>query len=149
MNRTIYDPKEYDKSVNALVIDEKCNKVFMFGTGVYCDSLGVYQPITIEVVKNEKFPGYQSPTKIGYTNKFSRKKALLNTRAMTYHSYNMEADEFTNETIETTDFMNILNGGVENKSPKYVNYLTDRFMRDEAEWNNDIDLYSRLFETIT
>jgi hypothetical protein len=62
----------------------------------------------------------------------------------------LETNEFGNEKIESSQIINIINGGSDNKWPRFVSHLDDyKFGRYEMEWNNNIDLYSSIFQTLT
>lgn len=148
LNYSVYDPNDYDKQLKALVIDES-NVIHLKSLGVNGNPLGVHIPLTINTFKNEQFPGYSSPTQIGYTNQFSRPRAINNTRSMTYHTYDLETGQIGNSTLKTQDIIDIINGGVENQYPIYNNVLVDTFSRQSMTWNHKINLYQQIFETLT
>lgn len=151
-NQSFYDPQTADKSVKTLIYNERTGEVHMFDTRRTGEKLGLYKPVLINILKYEKFPGYNSDTKIGYTNIFSRQKLVLDTRPMVFHRYSLDTNEFGNDELKTKSIINVLNGGEIKDNLRYHDRISNNLrtlQRHEMAWNNDIDMYQKLFEYIT
>ncbi len=148
LNRTIYNPLDYDKSIKTLIFNELTNEITLFDNSIYSERLGVYNPIEIQVVKDVNEIGVSTDVNVGYTSKISRVDTFVDTKGMKFFDYNLKTNEFGNEEIKPENMIQILNGGIENKAPKYKN-LNSTQIRYETSWNNELDLYERLFKHLT
>lgn len=149
LNKTVYYPNSSDKTLKSLVYDDNSDVVFLIDNRPDAKKLGTYNPIEIKVVKNSQFPGYQSPTYIGYTNNFSKSRAIVDTQDLKFYEYNIETNEFGNSLLNQQQIKNIINGGSENKAPMLTGTLSEGYGRYEMKWNNNIDLYTTAFRTLT
>jgi hypothetical protein len=100
LNRTIYNPLDYDKSIKTLIFNELSNEITLFDNSIYSERLGVYNPIEIQVVKDVKEMGVSTDVNVGYTSKISRVDTFVDTKGMKFFDYNLETNEFGNEEIK-------------------------------------------------